>query len=57
VAEEMKKSGKSEPDIAGDRKSATWKVSAAKRLRRETTAGRESVDRPSLAHGQPELCQ
>jgi len=45
VAEEMKKSGKSEPDIAGGRKSATWKVTAAKRLRRETTAGNPWIAR------------
>lgn len=39
VAEEMKKSGKSESEIMNDGKSAPWKVAIAKRLRRETTAG------------------
>ena len=39
VAEEMKKSGKSESEIIHDGKSAPWKVAIAKRLRRETTAG------------------
>jgi putative transposase len=52
VAEEMKKSGKSERDIAGDRKSATWKVAAAKRLRRETTAGNPWIAR-RLRMGSP----
>ncbi len=39
LSEEMKRAGKTESDIAADRKGASWKVIIAKRLRRETTVG------------------
>ena len=56
----MKKSGKSESEIIHDGKSAPWKVAIAKRLTQTSAPGdngRKSVERQTLAHGQPKLCQ
>ena len=48
----MKRVGKSESDIEADPKGAPWKLAAAKRLRKKTTAGNPWIAR-RLRMGSP----